>query len=60
MVLHSEHANGASFMQTSQNAKPQRSSSSGQGGSGIRMAARVRMNIAPASVDIDSRSIVVS
>lgn len=58
VVLHAEHANGASFMQTSQNAKPQRSSSSGHGGSGKNMAARVRTTIAPASVDIDKRSIV--
>ena len=44
-------------MQTSQKAKPHRSSSSGWGGSGMKMAARVMMTIAPANVDIDRRSI---
>lgn len=53
VVLQAEHAKGASFMQTSQKAYPQRSSSRAWGGSGMNMAARVMMTIAPASVDID-------
>lgn len=45
-------------MHTSQKAKPQRSSASGWGGSGMRYAARVMMTIAPASVDIDRRNML--
>ena len=56
VVLHAEHAYGASCVQTSQNAYPQRSSSSGGGASGRRKAARVIITIAPASVDIERRS----
>ena len=45
-------------MQTSQKAKPQRSSSRGGGGSGRNIAARVKMTIAPARVETERRNMV--